>query len=85
MSGSVTVWLDCRSDSVRRMFEELLASHRAFLIKQAGGPAIVDVVCVELDETNPDRTLVSMKGLLEKNPDAEVFLTASRCCLRTPR
>lgn len=78
MSGSVTVWLDCRSDSVRRMFEELLASHRAFLIKQAGGPAIVDVVCVELDETNPDRTLVSMKGLLEKNPDAEVFLTASR-------
>lgn len=78
MSGFVTVWLECRSDSVRRMFEELLASHRAFLIKQTGGPATVDVVCVELDEVNPERTLASMKGLLEKNPALEVFLTAGR-------
>lgn len=78
MSGFVTVWLECRSDSVRRMFEELLASHRAFLIKQTGGPATVDVVCVELDEINPERTLASMKGLLEKNPALEVFLTGGR-------
>ena len=78
MSGFVTVWLECRSDSVRRMFEELLASHRTFLIKQTGGPATVDVVCVELDEINPERTLASMKGLLEKNPALEVFLTGGR-------
>jgi pilus assembly protein CpaE len=76
MSGFVTVWLECRSDSVRRTFEELLASHRAFLIKQTGGPATVDVVCVELDEINPERTLTSMKGLLGKNPALEIFLTA---------
>ena len=76
MSGFVTVWLECRSDSVRRMFEELLASHRAFLIKQTGGPATVDVVCVELDEINPERTLASMKGLLDKNPAVEVLLAA---------
>lgn len=78
MSGFVTVWLECRSDSVRRMLEDLLASHRAFLIKQTGGPATVDVVCVELDEVNPERTLGLMKGLLEKNPALEVFLTAGR-------
>ena len=78
MSGFVTVWLECRSDSVRRSFEELLASHRAFLIKESGGPSTVDVVCVELDELNPERTLASMKGLLEKNPAAEVFLTAGK-------
>ena len=78
MSGFVTVWLECRSDSVRRTFEEMLASHRAFLIKQTGGPATVDVVCVELDEINPERTLASMKGLLEKNPAVEVLLTAGR-------
>lgn len=78
MSGFVTVWLECRSDSVRRMFEELLASHRAFLIKQTGGPATVDVVCVELDEINPERTLASLKGLLEKHPTVEVLLTSGR-------
>lgn len=78
MSGFVTVWLECRSDSVRRTFEELLASHRAFLIKQTGGPATVDVVCVELDEINPERTLASMKGLLEKNPAIEVLLAAAK-------
>jgi len=77
MSGFVTVWLECRSDSVRRMFEELLASHRAFLIKQTGGPATVDVVCAELDEINPERTLTSMKGLLERHPTVEVFLTSN--------
>ena len=78
MSGLVTVWLECRSESVRRTFEELLASHRAFLIKESGGPTTVDVVCVELDELNPERTLASMKGLLEKNPAAEVILTTAR-------
>ena len=77
MSGFVTVWLECRSDSVRRVFEELLASHRAFLIKQTGGPSTVDVVCAELDEINPERTLVSIKGLLEKHPAVEVLLTSS--------
>ncbi len=77
MSGFVTVWLECRSESVRRSFEELLASHRAFLIKQTGGPATVDVVCAELDEINPERTLASMKGLLEKHPTVEVLLTSS--------
>jgi pilus assembly protein CpaE len=78
MSGFVTVWLESRSDSVRRTFEELLGSHRAFLIKQTGGPATVDVVCVELDEINPERTLDSMKGVLEKNPAVEVFLAAAK-------
>ncbi len=77
MSGFVTVWLECRSDSVRRMFEELLASHRAFLIKQTGGPSTVDVVCAELDEINPERTFASIKGLLEKHPAVEVLLTSS--------
>lgn len=78
MSGFVTVWLECRSDSVRRTFEELLASHRAFLIKQTGGPATVDVVCVELDEINPERTLDSIKGLLEKHPTVEIFLATAK-------
>jgi len=78
MSGFVTVWLECRSDSVRRTLEELLASHRSLLIKESGGPATVDVVCVELDELNPERTLASLKGLLERNPSAEIFLTAGR-------
>ena len=78
MSGFVTVWLECRSDSVRRSFVELLASHRAFLIKESGGPTTVDMVCVELDELNPERTLASMKGLLEKSPSVEIFLTAGR-------
>lgn len=78
MSGFVTVWLECRNDSVRRIFEEYMASHQAFLIKQTGGPATVDVVCVELDEINPDWTLTSMKGLLEKHPTVEVLLTSVR-------
>ena len=78
MSGLVTVWLECRSEPVRRTFEELLAPHRAFLIKESGGPTTVDMVCVELDELNPERTLASMKGLLEKNPAAEIVLTTAR-------
>jgi pilus assembly protein CpaE len=78
MSGFFTVWLECRSDSVRRSFEELWASHRGFLIKESGGPSAVDVACVEMDELNPERTLASMKGLLEKHPAIEVFLTVGR-------
>lgn len=78
MSGFVTVWLECRSESVRSTFAEFLASHRSFLIKETGGPTSVDVVCVELDELNPERTLSSMKGIVEKNPAIEIFLTASR-------
>src|ERR1043166_3287667 len=77
MSGLVPVWLECRSESVRRAFVELLTSHRSFLIKESGGPMSVDVVCVELDEHNPERTLGLTKGLLEKNPAIEVFLTSA--------
>ena len=77
MSGFITVWLECRSESVRRTFVELLTSHRSCLIKESGGPTSVDVVCVELDEHNPERTLGLTKGLLEKNPAIEVFLTSA--------
>ena len=78
MSGFVTVWLECRNESVRRTLAEYLASHRAFLIKESGGPMTVDLVCVELDDLNPERTLASIKGILDKNPAIEIFLTAGR-------
>jgi pilus assembly protein CpaE len=78
MSGFFTVWLDCRNDAVRHSFEQHLVSHRSFLIKQTGSPTNVDVVCVEMDEINPERTLASLKALLEKSPDVEVLLTANK-------
>ena len=78
MSGFVTVWLECRDESVRRTFAEYLASHRAFLIKESGGPASVDLLCIELDDHNPERTLASIKGFLEKSPSIEIFLTSGR-------
>jgi len=76
MAGLITVWLECRNESLRRTIEELLSAHRAFLIKESGNPVAVDMVFVELDEINPERTLSSVKGLLEKNHALEVFLTS---------
>lgn len=76
MAGLITVWLECRNEPLRQTIEELLAAHRGFLIKESGSSSAVDMVCVELDELNPERTLSSVKGLLEKNPTLEVFLTS---------
>ena len=78
MAGFITVALECRSEAVRRMFVESLAPHRTFLIKESGGAGMVDMMCIELDELNPEHTFTLAKRYLEKNPSLEIFLTASR-------
>lgn len=78
MAAFITVGLECRSDVVRRMFVESLAPHRTFLIKESGGASTVDMMCIELDELNPEHTFSLIKGYLEKNPALEILLTASK-------
>ena len=76
MAGLITVWLECRNESLRLTIQDFLTAHRGFIIKESGSSSAVDMVCMEVDEINPERTLSSVKGLLEKNPSLEVFLTA---------
>ena len=76
MAGLITVWLDCRNEPLRRTIQDFLSAHRGFIIKESGSSSVVDMMFVELDEINPERTLSSVKGLLDKNPALEVFLTA---------
>jgi len=76
MAGLITVWLECRNEPLRRTIQDFLSTHRGFIIKESGSSSAVDMMFVELDEINPERTLSSVKGLLEKNHALEVFLTA---------
>lgn len=78
MAALVTVWVECRNESVRKMFEDLFLAHDGFLMKRSRGPTAADVVCMELDEVSPESTFGAIKQLLQISPAVEIFLSAGR-------
>ena len=78
MARLIAVSIDCRSEDVRRMFEDLVSRRLHYLIAKGQGTGAVDMLLLELDEFRPQQTFERVRQLLNAAPDLEIFLTASR-------
>ena len=67
-----------QTEQMRRTIEELLGSNQTFLLKPSGTAASADITIFELNERHPPTTFGHIRSLLNKDPQAEVFLTSSR-------
>jgi pilus assembly protein CpaE len=78
MSRLITVSIDCRTDAIRRAFEEMLSSRRGYLVTKGQGTGSLDMLVLELDEFRPQQTFARVREVLGTSPELDVFLTASR-------
>ena len=78
MARLIAVSIDCRSEEVRRTFEDIAARRLHYLITKGQGTGSADILLLELDEFRPQHTFDRVRQLLSMAPDLEVFLTASR-------
>lgn len=77
MARLIAVSIDCRSEEVRRTFEEIASCRRHYLIARGQATGAVDMLLLELDSFRPQHTFERVRQLLSTAPDLEVFLTAS--------
>lgn len=77
MSRLIRVIIDCRSQAVRKIFEEVVSCRCDYLVTKGQGTGAVDLLLVELEELRIQQTFAHMQELLKVSPSAEVFLTSS--------
>ena len=77
MARLIAVSIDCRNETARQTFEEIVSRRRDYLITKGQGTGAVDMLLLELDEVRPQQTFAHIRGLLSASPNLEVFLTAS--------
>lgn len=78
MARLIAVSIDCRSEEVRRTFEEIASRRLHYLVAKGQGTGSADMMLLELDEFRPQHTFDRIRQLLSTAPDLEIFLTASR-------
>ncbi|MGH7258056.1 MAG: AAA family ATPase [Nitrospiraceae bacterium] len=78
MARFLTVSLECKSDTVRVAFVEILTARRGIILSQTKGQGSADMVVIELDEGSPQRTFTAIRSTLSAAAQTEIFLTASR-------
>ena len=78
MARLIAVSIDCRNETTRRNFEEIVSQRRDYLIARGKGTGAADMILLDLDELRPQQTFAHIRELLNAAPDLEVFLTASR-------
>jgi len=78
MARFLTVALECKSDKVRGILTEILTARRGIILTQTKGPGSADMVVLELDEGNPQRTFSMIRSTFSAAAEIEIFLTASR-------
>jgi pilus assembly protein CpaE len=78
MARLITVSIDCRNETARQTFEDIVSRRRDYLVTKGQGTGAADILLLELDELRPQQTFGHVRGLLTTSPDLEVFLTASR-------
>jgi pilus assembly protein CpaE len=78
MSRLITVFIECKTGSVRRAFEEIFARKAGYILTHANQAGAADVFILELDESNPQRTFSSIRSTVSAASHTEVFLTAGR-------
>jgi pilus assembly protein CpaE len=78
MGRLITVSIDCRNDTARQTFEEVVSGRRDYLVTKGQGTGVADMLLLGLDEARPQQTFGHIRELLSTSPNLEVFLTASR-------
>lgn len=78
MSRLITVFIECKTDAVRHAFEETFARKSGYIVTQAKQAGAADVLILELDEANPQRTFSSIRSTVNAVSQTEIFLTAGR-------
>ena len=78
MSRLITVFIECKTDAVRHAFEETFVRKPGYIVTQAKQAGAADVLILELDEANPQRTFSSIRLTVSAASQTEIFLTAGR-------
>jgi pilus assembly protein CpaE len=78
MSRLITVFIECKRDGVRHAFEELFERKPGYIMTQAKQAGAADILILELDEANPQRTFSSIRSTVSAVSQTEVFLTTGR-------
>lgn len=78
MARFLTVSLECKNDTVRSAFAEILTARRGIILNQTKGQGSADMVVIELDESSPQRTFAAIRSTLSAAAQTEIVLTASR-------
>jgi pilus assembly protein CpaE len=78
MSRLITVFIECKTDAVRHVFQETFARKPGYIVTQAKQAGAADVLILELDEANPQRTFSSIRSTVSATSQTEIFLTAGR-------
>ena len=78
MARFLTVSLECKNDTVRSSFAEILTARRGIILNQTKGQGSADMVVLELDEGSHKRTFAAIRSTLSVAAQTEIFLTASR-------
>ena len=76
MSRLITVGIECKTDSVRYAFEGTFARKPGYIVTQAKQAGTADILILELDEANPQRTFSSIRSTVSAVSQTEIFLTA---------
>jgi pilus assembly protein CpaE len=78
MSRLITIFIECKTGSVRHAFEEIFARKPGYILTQANQAGAADVFILELDDANQQRTFSSIRSTVSAASQTEVFLTAGR-------
>ena len=78
MSRLITVFIECKSGEVRQAFEKTFSRKPGYILTQAKQSGAADVLILELDEANPQRTFSSIRSTVSAVSQTEIFLTAGR-------
>src|SRR5687768_13360025 len=78
MSRLITVFIECKTSAVQHVFEEMLARKSGYILTRAKQSGAADILILELDEANPQRTFSSIRSTVSAASHTEVFLTAGR-------
>jgi pilus assembly protein CpaE len=78
MSRLITVFIECKTNAVRHAFQETFARNPSYIVTQAKQAGAADVLVLELDEANPQRTFSSIRSTVSAASQTEIFLTAGR-------
>lgn len=78
MSRLITVFIECKTASVRHSFEEMFSRKPGYILTQAKQSGAADVLILELDEANPQRTFSSIRSTVSAASQTEIFVTVAR-------
>jgi pilus assembly protein CpaE len=78
MSRLITVFIECKNGSVRQAFEDMFSRKPGYIMTQAKQAGAADVLILEVDEANPQRSLSAIRSTVGAASQTEIFLTAGR-------